>query len=135
MADLSAVRPDIDLINDMQSIIVHYPPTNNDRHHINVNAHNGTIVLSGNTQTPINRKYLNDRGEHIQGALGVDTSQLYDDETIRLDVGRILPPGLIANIYFGNVIIAGELLENVDIPQLVNQIASIPGVRKVLSNR
>ncbi|HLU10298.1 MAG TPA: hypothetical protein VK003_11565, partial [Oceanobacillus sp.] len=91
---------------------------------------NGVIFLSGHTSTAISRRYLVDRVAEIPGVVGVNADQLYDDPTIVREVGQVLPLGVIANSRYGNVVLSGK--EPPDADALVERIAQIPGVRRVI---
>jgi osmotically-inducible protein OsmY len=131
MAQLSTVRPDMDIEEDVASIIARYPPLASDRHHIHVNAEDGIVYLSGNTSTPINRRYLVDRVLALPGVAGVNAEKLFDDATINLEVGQVIPTGVIANAHDGAVVLSGERPADPD--TLAQRIAQIPGVTRVVT--
>lgn len=126
-------RPDLDIVEDVQTIIVRYPPLNNDRHKIHVTAENGVVFLSGYVSTPINRRWLVDRAAQVRGVIAVNDEALYDDETLRLDVGQVIPPGVIANVRYGVVVLTGRLPEGTTAEALAETVAAIPGVRQVIT--
>lgn len=127
-------RPDMDIQNDILAIIVQYPPTSADRHQIEVSVTDGQVMLKGHVKTPINRRYLINQIPAVSGVQSVDCSQLYDSETIRLEVGRRLPQGVIANVRFGTVVLTGELPENVNVEALAQSVANVPGVARVATS-
>jgi osmotically-inducible protein OsmY len=126
-----SARSDLDIRKDIIALITTYPPLAYDRHHIDVHVHDGQVVLTGNVRTPINRTYLQSQAVGVEGVTGVDTSRLYDDESLRTDAGRVLPTGVVVNVNNGVVVLSGDLAgENVD--ALGSAVAALPGVVRVL---
>lgn len=132
MADHSApaARIDGDIVEDIRTIIVKYPPTNNDRHHIDVRVEEGVAHLSGHVQTPIHRRYLQDKVALVSGVRAVDVDELYDDETIRLDVGALVPEGVQVNVLYGTVLLGGVGADDA----LAQQVTAMPGVARVVTS-
>lgn len=124
-------RDDLDIRDDVYTLIVKYPPTNADRNYIHIEVRQGVVRLSGYVKTPINRRYLEDRIELIPGVAGLNTDDLHDDETIRLDVGKVLPYGALINVHYGTVILTGQIAEGESVDALVNAIGAVPGVQRV----
>jgi osmotically-inducible protein OsmY len=133
MTQASARRPDIDIDDDVLDIILHYPPLAADRHHLTIRVENGIVSLSGHTSNPISRKYLVDKVAEIPGVVGVNADALYDDASINLNVGRMIPPGVLANTRYGIVVLSGKLPSDVNVDTLVGQVAEIAGVRRVVT--
>lgn len=132
MADHSApaARIDGDIVEDIRTIIVKYPPTNNDRHHIDVRVEEGVAHLTGHVQTPIHRRYLQDKVALVSGVRAVDVDELYDDETIRLDVGALVPEGVQVNVRYGTVLLGGVGADDA----LAQQVTTMPGVARVVTS-
>ncbi|MBL8131286.1 MAG: BON domain-containing protein [Anaerolineae bacterium] len=126
-------RPDIDIHNEIVSIITQYPPTAADRFHIHVSVQEGVVVLSGHVLTPINRRYLINQIPKVVGVQSVDGTQLFDDETIRLEVGRRLPKGLVANVRRGTVTLSGALPGEEPMQGIAALVASVPGVVRIVA--
>lgn len=130
--DAPVTRPDIDILDAIQLWMTGYPPLVNDRKHIQVRVENGIVLLSGNVKTPITHSYLLSHIKQIAGVQGVDDSTLYDDETIRLNVGAVLANGTIGQVEWGTVILAGKLPEGPALDALVERIGKIAGVKRVV---
>ncbi|MCA9902520.1 MAG: BON domain-containing protein [Anaerolineae bacterium] len=130
--DAPVTRPDIDILDAVQLWMTGYPPLVNDRNHIQVRVEAGVVILSGNIKTPITRNYLLSHIKQIAGVQGVDDSALYDDETIRLNVGQVLTNGTIGQVEWGTVILAGKLPEGDVLDALVERIGKIAGVKRVV---
>jgi osmotically-inducible protein OsmY len=90
-------------------------------------------TLSGHVKSPISRRYLLDRAAQVSGVRAVDGEGLFTEETIRLEAGRHIPSGVIANAYYGTVILTGKLPDGTSAAEIVNQLAQIPGVERVIT--
>ena len=129
---VSTERADMDIAEDVESLIAHYPPSRNDQRHIQVQVKNGQVTLSGHVQTPNTRRFLVAQIPSVEGVHSVTADELYDDEGIRLEVGKGLPMGVqLARVYYGTVILAGKLPANVTEASLSEQIQAVPGVAQV----
>jgi osmotically-inducible protein OsmY len=130
----TAQRADIDIERDIDHLIAHYPPLAKDRHSIFVSSKDGVVTISGHVLTPITRRYFLDRLADIPGIVDVQAEHFYDDETIRLDIARLLPAGVIlARVRYGVVVLTGEQPENTTLTEVVEQVRNVPGVVKVVS--
>lgn len=127
----TALRPDIDIREDVVSIIVKYPPLAADRFHIAVDVVNGEVILKGHAASPINRTYLVDFAALVEGVKGVDALQFYDDESLRLAAGRLVPQGVNVNVRSGTVLLSVTPADG-NIDEIAQAIAGIPGVNRVL---
>jgi len=132
-APVATPRSDLDIHEDIESIIIHYPPMVNDRHHVKISVENGTVKPVGHLKTPITRQYLVDTLPTVKGVVKVDDSQLYDDEKIRLEVGQLIPMGVFANVEYGVVILSGRLPQGTSEADLVQKVKAVPGVRLTAS--
>lgn len=128
-----ATRPDVDIEEDIHNLIAHYPPLQADRHQLHIEAHDGAVTLSGHVRSLINRRYLVDRVREIAGVSTVNADQLYCEETIRIESGRPIPNGVIANAVYGTVILTGTLPQGTSAEDVVKDVALIPGVVRVVT--
>ena len=126
-------RPDVDIEEDIRKIIAHYPPLQADRYQLHLEAHGGAVTLSGHVKSLINHRYLVDRVRAIDGVSSVNSDQLYCEETIRIESGRPLPKGVIANAVYGTVILTGTLPQGKTAEDVVKDVALIPGVVRVVT--
>lgn len=120
------------MLADLHAIIVKYPPTNADRRHIHVRVENGHVYLTGYVGTQIHRRYLHDAMLRVDGVRAVHVDHLWDDETIRLELGRVLPEGVMGVSHYGAVVLTGRAPEGTDLALLAAQVARLPGVEKVV---
>jgi osmotically-inducible protein OsmY len=130
---MAEARPDIDIHNDILDLIVHYPPLNADRHHIHVEVNNGAVVIHGHTRSPITLRYLLDVIDEVEGVQSVDASRFYSEEAIRLEAGRVIPPGVLVNNRYGTLVLSGKLPNGMTIDELVAAVSNIPGVERVVT--
>lgn len=135
MSDVQATltRPDIDILEDIETLIVRYPPSANDRHHLHVDVQNGIARLTGYVKTNITQRYLADQIPLVPGVVGIEFNRLYCDETIRLEVGQVLPVGMFATVEYGSVILSGTLPASTGLHDLVTKVGAVAGVRRVLT--
>ncbi len=130
----TAPRADVDIERDIDHLIAHYPPLTKDRHSIKTQVENGVITVSGHVQTPITRSYLLKNLPLIPGVSAVKSDNLFTDETIRLEAGRLIPVGVVlARVQYGSVVLTGKLPEQTGADTLVSQIRAIPGVKQVIT--
>src|SRR4051794_15468793 len=115
-------RPDIDIEEDIRNVIAHYPPATADRHQLHIEAHNGNVILSGHVRSLITRTYLIDHVRAIAGVRSVNTDQLYCEERIRIESGRPLPMGVIANAIYGTVVLTGTLPSGTSAESVVKDV-------------
>ncbi len=127
-------RPDEDILDDIENLIVHYPPLVNDRHQIQVSVTDGIATLAGYTKTPVTHRYLFDSVSVTPGVKTVEADRLYDDETFRLQAAKIIPPGVSVNVEYGTLILSGRLPEGKTEEDVVNSLRVIPGVRRVVTS-
>ena len=69
----------------------------------------------------------------FEGVTGVDLSRLFDDDFIRLEAGKAIPVGVIANIEYGTVVLTGRLPQNMSADEVVSKVGTVPGVRRVVT--
>lgn len=126
-------RPDVDIEEDIRNVIAHYPPLTADRHQLHIAAHNGEVILSGHVRSLITYGYLVERVRAIPGVHGINADQLYCEERIRIESGRPLPMGVIANAIYGTVVLTGTLPTGTSAEDVVKDVALIPGVIRVVT--
>lgn len=124
-------REDADIHADIDRLVAHYPPLAKDRHAFKVTVKDGVVTVSGHVQTAITRRYFLDRVAQIEGVKGVDASGFFDDTSIKLEISRLLPLGVKANVLYGTVILTGEPPQDVSMEALAGQILSKPGVVRI----
>jgi osmotically-inducible protein OsmY len=131
MSELRAERTDLDIEADIEHVLAHYPPLTHDRPYLEVTVQNGVVTVNGSTRTGITRRYLVDALRRIPDVARVEANGLFSDDTIRLEVGRLIPPGVIANVMHGTVILTGSLPGEVNAMELIAAVDNVPGVRAV----
>ncbi len=127
-------RADMDIAEDIESLIAHYPPSRNDQRHIDVHVKNGHVTLTGHVQSPTTRRYLVVQIPSVEGVRSINADLLYDDESIRLDVGRGLPMGVqLARVYYGTVVLAGKLPQDITEASLIADVQAVACVAQVMT--
>jgi osmotically-inducible protein OsmY len=125
------LRPDIDIEEDIREFIRGYPPLRQATPHLEFHSKEGVVTLSSHVRSVQAKRVLIDNVPDIAGVTQVDSTRLYDDESIRLDLGRVLPRGVMVRVNFGHITVYGELPANEDADVIVAHIKAVPGVRKV----
>ena len=93
---------------------------------------NGDVTLSGHVKSPMTRRILVSRFKNVPGVRSVNADELYDDETIRLTAGKMVPPGALVTSDYGMLILAGTP-EKESAEQMIPKLAQIPGVKRVIN--
>lgn len=92
---------------------------------------NGVVKLVGNVRTPMVRRVFKDSVLQVAGVSAVDDTELYDDESLLLAVGKVLPFGVRARVNDGTVALYGTLPSGTSADEIVASAGEIPGVRWV----
>jgi len=128
-----STRPDIDIEQDIRDFIAHYPPLSHDRHRVRVSAKDGKVTVAGYVKSRATRHYLLEHLPTIDGVRSVKDKEFFDDETIRIEAGRIVPVGVQVIVEYGAVVLAGRLPEGVREGDLAKKVNKILGVHKVVA--
>ncbi len=136
MADpqaLSTTRPDMDIHQDVHNLILHYPPLAADLHQIHIVVSDGVVNVSGHVKSQPSRRTLLDLIPTIEGVKGVNGDSLYDEDTLRREVGRVIPIGIQVTMRYGTVILTGGFPEETTPEDSFALLTKIPGVEKVVT--
>ena len=131
--DTTRTRQDMDILDAVHTLITKYPPLTADRHRLHVGVDAGVVHIEGHVKTPITRQYLVERVAGLPGVRGVSIEGLYDDETIRLELGARLPDGVLVNPSYGVVVLSGVLPDGWNEMDAARHAATVPGVVKVVT--
>jgi len=129
MATMTISRSDLDIAEDIHKFIRTYAPLVQARPFIEAEVHEGRVTLRGHTRSPQARRVLVDNVPDIAGVVALDASQLYDDETLRLELGKVLPRGVRVRVNFGGVAVGGVLPAGTTAEDISAAIKRVPGVR------
>lgn len=123
------VRPDIDIEEEIRGFIRSYDPLKQARGHFQFSCVNGNVKVWGHVRTVQAKRVLIDNiYPDIEGVVSLDASGLYDDESLRLEVGRLLPPGVLVRFNYGSVVLTfPESIQNAD--EVLDKVKRIPGIR------
>ena len=131
----ASIRSDLDIEAGIQKVMQDsYPPLMHDRHRIDVELQNGQVTISGYVKVPHTASYLVNKVQQVEGVKSVDTEGFYNDEDIRLRVGRVVPPGVQIIVEYGAVILAGKLPDGANVDEVVGAVRALPGVHRVLTS-
>mgnify|MGYP005839960851 FL=1 len=114
-------------------MIARYPPLAHDRHSIRIRVNEGQVILSGYVRTLATRRYFLTSLAGIAGVVGVQAEALFDDETLRLEAGQVIPPGVVvARCQYGSLVLSGQLPPGMSAADVAARVRQVPGVRRVL---
>jgi osmotically-inducible protein OsmY len=127
-------RDDTAVLSDIHHLIATYPPLTKDRHALQVTVQKGAVTVSGHVQTPSTRRYFLDKLAQLPGVSAVKSDEFYEDQTLRIEVGKIIPVGVIvARVQYGVVVVSGQLPDGMTEEDLGRHIQTVPGVKRVVT--
>jgi osmotically-inducible protein OsmY len=130
---LSTARPDVDIHADVNDVILRYPPLAADHHQIRVLVTDGVVSVAGHVKSQPSRRYLLDAIPKLPGVKIVNGAGLHDEDTLRREIGKLVPPGVQVNVRYGTVILTGSVPEGTTADDLFALLTNIPGVEKIIT--
>lgn len=128
MHEQAVKRPDIDIAEDIRDFLRSYDPLKQARGHFSFLVEDGHVILTGNVRSMQARRVLVDNVPDIPGVVSMDEGGLFDDETIRLELGKAVPRGVLVRVNYGSVVVSfPQPLPNE--AEIVEKVKAIPGVR------
>src|SRR5579864_2062460 len=127
-------RAEVDIAEDIASVIRSYPPLRASRPFVKYTVSNGQVTFSGNVRSPQARHYLLEHMPHITGVTSVNADNLRDDDMLLVAIGERLPNGVYATELYGAIALTGMLPRNMSAQALVETVKAVPGVRHVTAN-
>lgn len=130
-AKTQTYRPPEDIMEDIAALVRGYPPLRQSQNWFKYTVANGVVTLSGHIKSSVAERVLVDSLQHVPGVIGVDSSALYNDQELRLQLGQLVPAGVWVQVDFGRAIIDGDVPPGYDVDALEAKLLAVPGVRKV----
>lgn len=124
---------DMDIEANIYRMMRAYPPLMHDRHQVEISVKEGIVTVKGHVKSAVTHGFLLNMLSRAEGVQDVDVSGLYNDESIRLNVARHIPPGVMVNMEYGAVILSGHLPDNADVEALVKAVSEVPGVHRIVT--
>ena len=124
-------RPDEDIEEEIELLIRSFSPLKTSRGYFSYKSVDGHVTVNGNVRSPQARRVLVDNIPHIRGVVSCDSTKLVDDEMVRIAVGELLPPGVLASVHYGAVGLTGNLPEGASADTIAEAVSKLPGVRRV----
>lgn len=135
VADQTADRPpvtsDEGIAGNIRTLLRSYDPLKASRDTLDFAVMNGVVRFSGYVNNKRSYRVLMDNVPDIPGVVAVDDTHLYDDETLTYEIGEVLPLGLRVRAEGGEVFLMGRVPSDVDVQELILDIAEVPGVARV----
>jgi osmotically-inducible protein OsmY len=129
MATATNNRPASDIEEDIRDLIRSYDPLKQARPFLDFHVEDGKVTLSGHVRSMQARRVFVDNVPDIPGVKKMDDKKLYDDETLRLDIGKVLPRGVRVRVNYGAVTIAGQLPADASAEDIIRAVKGVLGVR------
>ncbi|PJF22539.1 MAG: hypothetical protein CUN56_05515 [Phototrophicales bacterium] len=135
MIETKTTQSDIDIQAALRQVLTsaEYAPLTHDRRHVEIAVQDGVVTVSGHVKTPQTVLYLRNRAATIPGVKAVQIENLFDDETIRREVGKVIPYGVQVRVEYGTVILTGQIPQDTSVEELVKRVALVPGVHRVIT--
>lgn len=127
-------RPDEDIAEDIAALVRRFPPLAQSRHWFTASVADGVVTVKGHIKSAVGARVLLDNLPLIPGVEAVDASGLYNDEDLRLEVGKVVPPGVRVAVDFGHVKLSGKIPPHHKAEALIRSVEKVPGVRRVTAN-
>ena len=124
-------RPDEDIEEEIELLTRSFSPLKTSRGYFAYRSVDGHITVTGNVRSPQARRVLIDNIPHIRGVVSCDSTKLIDDEMVRIAVGELLPPGVLASVHYGAVGLTGDLPDGASADTIMEAVSKVPGVRRV----
>jgi len=129
MATAIETRPASDIEEDFRELIRSYDPLKQARPFLDFEVKDGKVTLIGHVRSMQARRVFVDNVPDIPGVKKIDDKKLYDDETLRLDLGKVMPRGVRVRVNYGMVTISGDLPKGSSADDIVEAVKGVPGVR------
>ncbi|MDZ4669791.1 MAG: BON domain-containing protein [Phototrophicales bacterium] len=126
-------RPDEDILEDIHALMSTYPPLQHDRRALAIRVERGVVTVAGYIKASPTYRYLKSTLPHIKGIRYINADDLYEDDVIRLDVGKVVPLGIQVRVEYGAIVLTGHLPESLSAKDVVKQVALVKGVQRVLT--
>ncbi len=123
-------RPDMDIEEDINASLRDFSPLKATRSFFKIQSTSGSVKISGNVGSPQARLMLLHYVLKTSGVSNVDMSTLYDDEQLRLNIGGMVPDGILVSVHFGSVVLNSRLPGNHQ--ETLRRVRSAAGIRKVV---
>lgn len=128
------VISDIDIEANIYHTMAEYPPFMHDRHRVDFSIKDGVVTVSGYVKSNVTYVYVINRLQDIAGVRQVIAGDFYNDDELRRDVGRVVPPGVMVTMEYGAAILSGQLPEGTGVEDLVKSVGLIPGIHRVITS-
>jgi hypothetical protein len=119
---------DEDILEDIHNLVRSYKPLITSRGYFHYRVQTGVVTVWGNIKSRSAHQLFTKNLPDVDGVIAVDDSKLYDDETLRLQIGNLLPMGIRVRIHNGLVTLTGRLPDGMSTDDLKGKLVTVPGV-------
>lgn len=129
--NISVLRSDLDILDDIHNLVYKYPPASHDRDFFHVTVQNGVATVSGHLRSVVVDHWIRGTLSQVAGLQALNLDALYNDDELRLHVGHLVPPGVFVNVNHGAVTLTGRLPNEMTDVELVQHVAAVKGVTRI----
>jgi hypothetical protein len=119
---------DEDILEDIHNLVRSYKPLITSRGHFYYRVQTGVVTVWGNIKSRSAHQLFAKNLPDVDGVIAVDDSKLYNDETLRLEIGKLLPMGIRTRIHNGLVTLTGQLPADTNADDIKGELVTVPGV-------
>jgi osmotically-inducible protein OsmY len=121
-------QPDVDIEADIRAFVRSFDPLKQSDRYFSYHVQDGVVTLKGNVRSAAAKHALLENLPKIAGVKAIHAEGLYDDDALRLAIGRLVPPGTIARVNYGRVVLSGYLPSGTDSQAVIDKVKSVAGV-------
>lgn len=129
--NISVLRSDIDILDDIHNLVYTYPPASHDRDFFHVTVKEGVATVSGHVRSVVVDHWMRGTLSQVEGLHALNLDTLYNDDDLRLQIGHLVPPGVFVNVNHGAVTLTGRLPQGLTDAELVQRVAAVKGVTRI----
>ncbi len=129
--NISVLRSDIDILNDLHNLVYTYPPANHDRDFFHTSVKDSVVTVTGHVRSIVVERWMRGTFSQVEGLRELNLDALYNDDDLRLAIGHLVPPGVFVNVNHGAVTLTGRLPQGLTDVDLVQRVAAVKGVTRI----
>lgn len=130
---VAEVRTDQDILEDLHTLVRTYDPLKISRPFLRFEVHNGYVKVIGHVSSARTEHLFSQEILKVEGVAAVNIDDLFDDETLRFEIGKLLPTGTRIRINHGHVVLTGFKPTDKTVEELMNDVGEMPGVQSVIT--
>jgi len=121
-------QPDVDIEADIRAFVRSFDPLKQSDRYFSYHVQDGVVTLKGNVRSAAAKHALLENLPKIKGVKAIHAESLYDDDALRLAIGRLVPSGTIVRVNYGRVVLSGYLPSGTDSQAVIDKVKGVAGV-------